>query len=175
MSIINDALKKTQANLNKTDPDQTPEKKQDAPNNQNPVNIYEKLHKTQSDQKNPNQAKETPDKERPTPQSLKKWFKTSLIIVFCISLASVGLVLLSRYTPVRIFVNTIKQKGISSKRHISRRARKRRTYAAGELILSGTSLIDGKRVALINEEIYEVGDIINGKKITSINLNRVEF
>ncbi len=43
------------------------------------------------------------------------------------------------------------------------------------LILNGTMVVDNQRVALINGEIYEVGDYINGKKIVDISLEKVDL
>ncbi|MCB9747710.1 MAG: hypothetical protein H6755_04800 [Candidatus Omnitrophica bacterium] len=35
--------------------------------------------------------------------------------------------------------------------------------------------MDSKRVALINNEIYELGEYINGMKIININLKKVDL
>ncbi len=43
------------------------------------------------------------------------------------------------------------------------------------IVLSGTMVVDNQRVALINGEIYEVGDYINGKKIVDISLEKVDL
>ncbi len=43
------------------------------------------------------------------------------------------------------------------------------------LVLNGTMVVDNQRVALINDEIYEVGDYINGKKIVDISLEKVDL
>lgn len=43
------------------------------------------------------------------------------------------------------------------------------------LVLNGTMVVDNQRVALINGEIYEVGDYINGKKIVDISLEKVDL
>lgn len=44
-----------------------------------------------------------------------------------------------------------------------------------DLVLSGIMMNQNKMVALINNEIYELGDEIDGKKITKITLNQVEL
>ena len=41
--------------------------------------------------------------------------------------------------------------------------------------MNGTSLIDGKMVALINDQIYEPGEVVNGMSIISIEMNKVEL
>ncbi len=43
------------------------------------------------------------------------------------------------------------------------------------LILSGTMMMGDKRVALINNGIYEVGEFVEGKKVTAIALEKVEL
>lgn len=42
-------------------------------------------------------------------------------------------------------------------------------------VLNGIMLNQNKVVALINGEIYEVGDYLNGKKVTKITMDRVEL
>jgi hypothetical protein len=39
--------------------------------------------------------------------------------------------------------------------------------------LSGTMLMDNQRVALINEDIYVIGDSVDGKEIVEISLKEV--
>lgn len=43
------------------------------------------------------------------------------------------------------------------------------------LVLKGTMKMGEDRVALINEEVYEVGEFVNGRKIIDINLKNVEL
>ena len=50
-----------------------------------------------------------------------------------------------------------------------------RTYKPGELVLSGTSIIENKRVAIINGDIYEQGDIVDGYRIVKVELQKVEL
>jgi len=175
MSIINDALKKAQTKLKKTDktPDKAPDKTQDS---QEPVNVYEKMYKAREEQQKNSTLGKEKGKESAAPlRSAKKWFQTFLVIVFCLSCASGGFFFLSRYQPFQNFLRSVKKNNTPIQSHITRQAPKKQTYKSGKLVLNGTSLIDGKRVALINDEIYEAGEMIDGKKITSINLNRVEL
>ncbi|MCA9400341.1 MAG: hypothetical protein KC713_01845 [Candidatus Omnitrophica bacterium] len=47
---------------------------------------------------------------------------------------------------------------------------------AGEpLILSGTMMMGNERVAIINDDVYEVGESIQGKKIINITLKKVDL
>jgi hypothetical protein len=181
MSIINDALKKAQLNFKKTD--KPPEKKQEEkPADQSTSNVYEKLYNKNVGLKNPSvqTPERTPgdkgaDKKTSGLRSAKKWIKTSAVIAVCLILLAGSFFFLSRYQPVQDFLRSAKKNSTSSRAHIVRKAPKKRTYKPGELVLNGTSIIDGKRVALINDEIYEVGETIDGKKITSINLNKIEL
>jgi hypothetical protein len=45
----------------------------------------------------------------------------------------------------------------------------------GELQLSGIMTMDGKRMALINNEIYETGDIVQGMRVVEIEGNKVHL
>ena len=46
---------------------------------------------------------------------------------------------------------------------------------SSSLFLNGTMIIDNKKAALINNEIYKIGDTIAGKKIINITLEGVEL
>ena len=179
MSIINDALKKTHLSLKKTD--KPPEKKrEEKPVDQSTSNVYEKLYKNQANQKNAPAPGRSPkekevDKKKSTLRSAKKWIKTSAVTAICLLFLAGSFFFISRYKPVQDFLRSIKKNSPSSQARIARKAPKKRAYKPGELVLSGTSLIDGKRVALVNNEIYEIGEVIDGKKITSINLNKIEL
>lgn len=49
------------------------------------------------------------------------------------------------------------------------------TATPESLVLSGIMMVEDKRVALINGEVYEMGEHIDGFKITNISLDRVEL
>ncbi|MBN1869874.1 MAG: hypothetical protein JW847_04780 [Candidatus Omnitrophica bacterium] len=180
MSIINDALKKAQLSFKKTTPAPAQEKKQEKPDSLTPSNIYEKLYQKRLDQQNPSvagkvQKEKSTDKKTPPLRSAKRWFKVSATVVIFLLLISGGLFFAARLEPVQEFLQSLNKDRNSSRDHIARYIPKKRVYKPGELVLNGTSLIDGKRVALINDEIYEVGEVVDGKKITSINLNQIEL
>ena len=178
MSIINDALKKTQLNLKKPT---KPLKTQDKPkpqSGQNITNVYEKMYKAREEQKNASVSQNVRGKMASpivsSPPQAKKWVKTLLIVIF-FSLILTGIFyLLKSYLPHKGFFSSHKQNKTSSRFRISNAAPER-VYKTGDLVLNGISFIDGRNVALINDEIYEVGDSIDGKKITSIGLNKVEL
>jgi len=178
MSIINDALKKTQLKFKKKDkvPSKTPEPQPE----QGTSNIYEKLYKARTDQQNsstPGQGQrgKISEKTTPKPRSAKKWLAVAVIVIICLLCSYGSFFFLSRFPPFRNFFQTITKHSSYSRTRIVRRAPKKRKYKPGELVLNGTSLIDGKRVALINDEIYQIGETIDGKKIISINLNKIEL
>jgi hypothetical protein len=175
MSIIDDALKKTQLVFTKAD--KVPEKKPEFPPNQSVSNIYEKLYKAQADRKNQlalsrGKKEKTAVQEVTEPRPAKKWLIISSIIIVWLFCSYGGYILLSRLKP---FQGLFRANAKNSSGLIVRQTPKKRHYKPGELILNGTSLIDGKRVALINDEIYQVGETVNGKKITSISLNKIEL
>ena len=183
MSIINDALKKAQWNLKNTKKNQ---KDQDKPNdptvpeNKSISKIYEKLYKTSGDQQthaaDANRTSQESSGQTATKyRRAKRWFAGVLIFALCGLGARGGYLLLKRYRPFENFFrsSTLLQgsKGLQSPKPVV----PKRTYKEGEFVLNGTSLIDGKKVALINGEIYEIGEVVNGKTITSIDSNKVEL
>jgi hypothetical protein len=172
MSIINDALKKAQISIKKTD--KPPEKKPEPKSEPSTSNVYEKLYQKQESAVKGQQEGKTADKKSPGLRSAKKWVKTFAMVIISLAILSGSFYFLSRYKPVKDFLSSLR-KIPASRAYLPKQAPKRRSYKPGELVLNGTSLIDGKRVALINDEIYQVGEIINGKKITSINLNKIEL
>jgi len=182
MSIINDALKKTQAKLNKTsnkpeDPktETTPQEEPD-----NITNVYEKLYQSRKEkQKNANPTDvATPTKETTQPlRRAKTFFKNTIILLLSLAGIIGSYYYLTHNETVHQFFPSITKFKINTKpRQTSApTSAKKRIYKSNDLVLNGTSLIDEKYAALINDEIYEVGDIINGKKITLIDLNKVEL
>ena len=63
----------------------------------------------------------------------------------------------------------------SSRFQIAKHVPKKRVYKPGDLVLNGISTIDGKKVALINDEIYQIGEVVNNKTITHIGRDTVEL
>jgi hypothetical protein len=50
-----------------------------------------------------------------------------------------------------------------------------RAYAPNEIVIQGIMARDDKKVALINDEIYEVGQTIKGRRIISISEDSVQI
>ncbi len=161
MSIINDALKKTQQNFNK-------QKDQDI------SSLYEKLH-TKPRAESP----ESPsDEKTPAPQKSnpKKIFLLFLSIAAIAFLLSFLLITFFSKSPSK-YKSVAKIKSMVDKETAKfiKPPEPKRTYEKNELFLNGTMQMEGKTIALINDQIYEVGDSVNGKKITDIRLDGVEL
>src|SRR3989338_1343003 len=163
MSIINDALKKAQKKLTKTE--NTPI---DKTSNAAPVThdgksiskVYEQLYKAREDQRKKHVAHKnatdavvhmTPPR-RPT----KRWIKATFVIIFYLACVAVGYILVKNYVPLNDISAFFKRSNSNSGHQPANTPPKKRKYKPGELVLSGTSLIDERRVALINDEIYEI-------------------
>lgn len=179
MSIINDALKKTQLNIKK--PKRTA-KKQDEQvqhSGEDITNVYEKMYKTREEQRAASEHKKQPAGKdssgtSKTGKHIPSWLQKSLVFVLVGIFVFASYMFLSNFKPFQDFVQSIKGDK-SSRSHIPRTTAKKRVYKPGELVLNGTSLIDGKQVALINDMIYEIGEVINGKTITYIGSDSVEL
>lgn len=154
MSIINDALKKTQSDL-----------------------LTKALKPSAQEEKKPTPAQATlplrsSGPAAPESAQLKKTTKRSvdrtqvllgITIGFCVCLLA-GMILI---------FNQISSHGLAT---TSRKAvRRPHKNSSSEIVISGVITRNNKNVALINNEIYEVGETINGKKIVNITLEKVEL
>ena len=158
MSIINDALKKTQQSFNKQ-------------NDQDISSLYEQIHSKPKPETVTTEKISEPQKSNP-----KKIFALFLSIAGIAILLSSLLIAFSgkshsRSKPVA-FVKSIVARETAK---IIKPPEKKQTYQKGELFLNGTMEMQGKTVALINDGIYEVGDTVDGKKITDIRMDGVEL
>jgi len=182
MSIINDALKKTQLRFRKPKKDkkkESEEPQKSAGSTEEMTNVYEKMYKEKQIKTsafNTQMPPEDKPSSKVSPLDIgKKVLKALPVFIFLIASLYVFFVVLSRNLPVKDFMRSAKIKSRSSQLRVFKPTPKKRVYSPGELILNGTSLMDGKKVALINDEIYELGDVIEGRKITSIIPNEVEL
>jgi len=180
MSIINDALKKTQLKFKK------PKKKENAQVQEDPkpkedavVNVYEKMYKDRESNAKPSSTHIISEKELPksgqAPRRTNEWLKTAFAAIFLVTSIFFSFKFLSGYEPLGDFIRSKTGKVRSSRFHITKHVPKKRAYKPGDLVLNGISTIDGKRVALINDEIYRVGEIVNNKTITNIGHDTVEL
>jgi len=185
MGIINDALKKTQMSfkrLKKKDKNKVQaQESQESPKPKDDgiVNVYDKLYKAKEDQTKSSTTHINPEKKstRSTnaPHKTNGWFKTTLAAVFIITSLTFAFKFLVGYEPLQDFIRSKTGKTKSSRHLIAQHIPKKRIYKPNDLVLNGISTIDGNKVALINDEIYTVGDVVNNKKITSITDNLVEL
>jgi len=165
MSIIHDALKKAQ---NKIKPTERPEER----------NIYKKLRQKKSLYSNSDNAPLTDQKNDDIDLTVtaiekkKKWNITfiSLIAIFSLFIGAF----------ISLLVVLINQSQILSADNrnnttASANAKPSKSYKPGELELSGTMMMDDKQVALINGEIYELGETVKGYQITGITLKNIEL
>ncbi len=163
MSIIHEALKKAQADLEKQE-------------NHGLTKMYEDLHRP-SPQRQESSTIIAPSKPSPTPT--KSWLKIILTstCIFFLSLSVLFGIFIYLTTesikpPVPTPQNTTPnaiQPQFSKDKALPKPTEK------NPLILSGTMMTGDKWVALINNEIYEVGETVEGKRILDITLEKVEL
>jgi hypothetical protein len=188
MSIINDALKKAQKSLTRTekasdkDPktpvSPTPPDTPKSHDGKSISNVYEKLHKPRVDQnKSTAPSKHGDEVVHMSPQQrpAKNWAKMAGTTLLILAFVAGGLFLAQQYAPVKNMFASIKKSSRRSGFQFSNAPAKKRKYKPGELVLNGTSLIDGRMVSLINDEIYEAGDVVNGMSVINIEMNKVEL
>ena len=163
MSIINDALKKAQSNLKKKETEHIP-------------NIYEKLYK-------PKEIS-PPSSEfiEPPPQEQKAWYSgiLTLITIFFLVIGFLSAVLFFLLNQSTTKTQTVVVQPEDSNESTitpspAAATPAKRLYKRNELVLSGIMMMGDKRVALINNDIYELGETVQGKKIIDITLDKVEL
>ena len=165
MSIINDALKKTQENF-------TQQSEQDV------SGLYEKMHSKSNIEDNLSSS--TLSQEPSQKLNLKNFF-IFIFFILSIGVFAASLLLISSKSTSKKSSHPLTQPIAFVKSIITKETSKmpvpepKRTYKEGELFLNGTMQTQGKTVALINDQIYEVGDSVQGQKITDIRMDGVEL
>jgi hypothetical protein len=181
MSIINDALKKTQMSFKRPKKkDQEQAQADPKPKEDGIVNVYEKMYKDREEQSKLSSGVLTPGKKAPkdskkTSSKSREWLKTAFAALFLIASLSFAFAFLSNYEPLQDYIRSKTGKTRSSRDRLIKHMPKKRVYKDGDLVLNGISVIDGLKVALINDEIYKIGDKVDDKEITSINSDSVEL
>ncbi len=172
MSIIHDALKKAQTNLEKE-------------TGKSFSITDDKLYQTESIEtlsKNISANNPAPIKSNPT----KKILITGIFITILIT---VGSTLYSLWSPnnTSLSIPTIVQinppepirqiKKVTHKSTTQPLTPKiiRKPVSTAQILINGTMLMGGKHVALINGEIYEIGETVQNQKITNITLKNIEI
>lgn len=205
MSIIHEALKKAQSDLEK----QGNSNAQDNSEGKNITKLYEEMHRPFAERSKDSQVQEKSPRPSPkpaitsqplTPQAAstassvpdqrgstekmtqhlrtpaivsrrKSWFKLIMTLV-CLFLVGTGLLF-------GVFFYLLNDSSQISSNVIQPKFDKTRVAAVptqeNPLILSGTMMMGDKRVALINNGIYEVGEFVEGKKVTAITLEKVDL
>lgn len=162
MSIIHEALKKAQADLEKQE-------------NHGLTKMYEDLHRPSPKSKESSTIT-APSKPSPTPT--KSWLKIPLTLVCAFALAMVallGIFLHLANKPLPLVPTPQNTPPNTTQPQFSKDKALPKPTQENPLILSGTMMTGDKWVALINNEIYEVGETVDGKKIININLDKVEI
>ncbi len=162
MSIIDDALRKAQSNLSKAKGKETPA----------PINTPQSAKNSST----PTQNNAVPKTRTPTTKIIPL-----LVIPICLGAIFFFFVFNKKSPKTWVITkglpfpksDTIKKQFPSIKPRT--KPLPKINYAQGTLILNGTSIIDNNRVALINNNIYSVGEIVNGKKILNISNKNVEL
>ncbi len=196
MSIIHDALKKTQNNLNQNNPGKDlPNKmstdntsQNSTPPSQNPPNIYDKLHKKpDSDPKSPS-SKFSSKKADQKQSSQSSPIKTFFTIILCLLIIVGAILFIYQYYAQEMGKNGIDFKKVlnihpkklsinfaSKPHHPKPVVKETKAPPANTITLNGVTMMGDQRVALINNEIYQLGESIQGKKIVNISIEKVEL
>jgi hypothetical protein len=176
MSIIHNALKKTQNQMHDS---KTPE-----PNNESspsPSNIYEKMRKTEEErlaqkpqksnsehpsphQKPPAKNRDrAPSKDNEPRSSAKIWLILGAVLILMIT---------GNLLHENGFINTNFQ---TQSRNDPRVNYKSKPFVIkdGQYEISGTMMMGDQRIILINDVIYEVGDDVDGNIIKDISVNEL--
>ena len=160
MSIINDALKKTQNNLQKSDPKEASD-------------VYKKIYQNNEPQKDGTSAPHSQPGETKI-KSGKIWHQSILAIV-CIALLLAGVLLAVLFYLIKESSSTTSKNAVSSLKLQHEKTKSSPPVDPNVLKLDGIMLTSGKRSALINGEVYEMGEMVNGKKIVNIDADRVDL
>lgn len=181
MSIINEALKKAQENLEKNNPNE----KQNTSQNKN-TNIADKKQKqtTGSSVFNaPIQSTVRPDKidiDQTVNNKINFAVGASLLILvlfisgFLILKKSSQSMAQNNTSPV----STLERNPIATQLTKSKSSRKslwNKNTQDEELIVNGIMTEGTKKIALVNNEIYQIGDYIRGWKLVEIDLDRIQL
>jgi len=189
MSIINDALKKVQISLKKKEP--PVQEKQPIPNtpaSEATSSVQPQIRKESS-----------PQPSLPPPPFLlkdsllkKDYIQNILLVLFCLAMSclffALAAFLLKQVTKPKatsVVPEVVSEKPAALKQQKIMPQKQREQPPAPALVIEkdplegitvyGIMTMDDKYVALINNEIYEVGDKIDGMKIMDIALDHVKF
>lgn len=181
MSIINDALKKAQASLNKrTYKDITKSYQKIETLNEKPKNKPAPLQPSSAVP----QIKRRPESQQRNeePQNMTIWVGTSAITA-CIILTGLYYIIKPsaeqnttvKISPIVVTQSTMEQTAQPIRPQPPQRISRPFIPKQDNLILSGISIIAGRKVAIINDKIYELGESVKGRKIVDIRRKEVDL
>ncbi|MBF0385247.1 MAG: hypothetical protein HQL27_05190 [Candidatus Omnitrophica bacterium] len=162
MSIIHDALKKTQANLEGKSTKNTIE-----PNS------------TEGKKDRPSIVSHSPSSKasRPEEQKSRTPYLFAVLIILVIAVVAYYFFYLpsGKSNPLDLIRSAVATKAPSLKKQEVNKLPQAslKTTEGVKLNLEGTMMMGDKRVALINGEVYQIGESVNGLIITDISLNKV--
>ncbi len=171
MSIINDALKKVQNNISPKSPEEPkPENKAPAP--KTPSSASPAAPSAQPQPASPvirdrpiSEKPAVPSADDPTAKSGKAKrpaFRTPAPVIIVVSVCLLAIaVLLTRWTPID--VQPLPQKTTAG------------LNGAPQLSIQGIMTMGDRKVVLIEEDIYQIGDEIQGMKVKEISLDEVKL
>lgn len=166
MSIINDALKRAQQRMKKGGEENPPEKSsvQDLTREQQPPSVHHP-HPHPYPRPQPPQDKKSHKKK-------KVWYRTvsALVVLFFFI---TGILLATLFFLMKRSSSDADPTAVLRREYMPKKIK--RTFKPGELVLSGTSIVDDRRIAIINGGIYETGDIVEGYRVTSVDLKEVQL
>jgi len=177
MSIINDALKKVQQSLQHSPSKPEPSKPSDPehpsspieePQGANMVDRYSNLVQTEP---------------KPTIPFFKnkEWRDTAILLTcfaICIILLLLIVFLFRQNPPTPAAPPAPAPAKSAQEQSVPPPALPKKTTPAGPtdtIIVTGVMKMGAENMALINNEIYEVGEMINGARIVAIEMDRVEI
>jgi hypothetical protein len=177
MSIINDALKKAQAKMENKDTKEPKEEPKDI------AKVYERLQQAAQEKRDASSSASTTKypgtpSSKPTAKTAAKGKeKTSkgvnpaLIIIFILLLT--GFVVY-KYV-LKGTVPSFVKKSDTWTPNYNPPPPPKKNYAPDEFVFSGTMMTGDTRVALINDDVYSIGDTIQGRTITNITKDTVDL
>lgn len=192
MSIISEALRKTQTNLKNTEqPNPSPTFSEKIKESFLPKEVQKPFFKKEKAKTSINnvrsqfvpQPQKTNTESHVDPKTKSKWI-TILLTGFIVASLIYLTVYFIRSIPFASFSVTFqssptpeKAPVLLSSQNIAAEPTNQQlaTPQKPKLKLNGTMMMDSKRVALINDKIFEVGDNLNEFKIINITLEKVEL
>ena len=189
MSIINDALKKVQSNLppeeSTTGPADTPLTNSSLAPAQKTLATLEQEELAKKSAALTQQSPQTAPVTKSIPPQRRS--RGALALAFLIvSLTAAGFVSWENPAiriPVKRLLKKIYDFSLLSARSATRHPvvtqeispPNRASKVSAEIVLQGIMTMNNKQVALINDEIYEKGSVVQGKKILNIFSDRIEL